>query len=598
MEIFKIKLSVLMLLLIVLFPVIANGEDYNSATTILLNRIALGEGTSDAAAQQNGFASGYDVLYGYNKPGDFDQEYSDKSLTEMTLEEISDLQTKMGSKSAVGRYQILSETLFGTAKNGYYGLQDILGLSDNTLFDAGTQDRLAQALLERRGYSDWIAGTISDHDFQKNLSKEWASIADPDTGKSYYGQGVGTTDAQIKEAMAQAKAVLGISQEAQNEVIILTLYVHDESAEGPIISGAHVTGQDASGNSFEETTNSDGYVTITGDSGSWSFSVSADGYETSSWIQEIAETDSKDAYLMKSNAAQKSTNSALIRIIRDHPGSVSGLEFNPDGEILASTNVAIHLWDTSDGSLIRDLDDFTHSSQSLAFSPDGNTIASGCADGVITLWDVAGGTKIRTLYDYPEADEVDCLVFSPDGNTIASGCRNGTIIIWDAEIGTVIHTLEGHTSDIRDLDFSPDGKTLVSVSFDNTVMLWDTTNLQCIRTLDQGAYDLTFSPDGKTLALSYDDRITILNVADGSETETLRDDSGSCYPGYLAFSPDGKIIISVCDKRIIYWDVASRTVIKTLDTIDSEDWYIVAFSSDSRVIAAANENDEIELWSV
>ncbi len=193
---------------------------------------------------------------------------------------------------------------------------------------------------------------------------------------------------------------------------------------------------------------------------------------------------------------------------------------------------------------------------------------------------------------------MDCLVFSPDGNTIASGCRNGTIIIWDAEIGTVIHTLEGHTSDIRDLDFSPDGKTLVSVSFDNTVLLWDTTNLQRIRTLDQGAYDLTFSPDGKTLALSYDDRITILNVADGSETETLRDDSGSCYPGYLAFSPDGKIIISVCDKRIIYWDVASRTVIKTLDTIDSEDWYIVAFSSDSRVIAAANENDEIELWSV
>ena len=172
----------------------------------LLDRIALGEGTSDAAAQEYGFNSGYDVLYGYHKPEDFDSKFSGKSLTEMTLGEIWELQEKMGIKDAVGKYQILSETLFGTKKNGYYGLQDILGLSDDTIFDAATQERLAQALLERRGYSDWMDGRISDDQFQLNLAKEWASVADPTTDKSYYGQNVGATDAQIKEAMQQTKA--------------------------------------------------------------------------------------------------------------------------------------------------------------------------------------------------------------------------------------------------------------------------------------------------------------------------------------------------------------------------------------------------------
>jgi len=112
----------------------------------------------------------------------------------------------MGSKNAVGRYQILSETLFGTEDNGYYGLQDILSLSDDTLFDAETQERLARALLERRGCSDWMDGNISDNQFQLNLAQEWASVANPNTGRSYYGQNVGTTDAEIKEAMKQTKA--------------------------------------------------------------------------------------------------------------------------------------------------------------------------------------------------------------------------------------------------------------------------------------------------------------------------------------------------------------------------------------------------------
>ena len=81
--------------------------------------------------------------------------------------------------------------------------------------------------------------------------------------------------------------------------ITLTLYVHENSASGPVIAGATVTGQDGAGVSFSQTTNSNGYVTITGTPGTWSFTVSKSGYDTNSWQQSITATNTKHAYLMK-----------------------------------------------------------------------------------------------------------------------------------------------------------------------------------------------------------------------------------------------------------------------------------------------------------
>ena len=99
--------------------------------------------------------------------------------------------------------------------------------------------------------------------------------------------------------------------------ITLTLYVHEGSASGPIIVGAQVTGQDGAGNSFSKTTNSNGYVTITGEPGTWSFTASKSGYDTNSWSQSITTTCEKHAYLIK----QVTTVTLTLYV---HEGSASG----------------------------------------------------------------------------------------------------------------------------------------------------------------------------------------------------------------------------------------------------------------------------------
>jgi hypothetical protein len=92
------------------------------------------------------------------------------------------------------------------------------------------------------------------------------------------------------------------SSQPTKQSITLTLYVHEGDAKGPIISGAQVTGQDGSSNRFEQITDSNGYVTITGDPGTWSFKASAGGYATNSWDQEITETCTKHAFLQKAES--------------------------------------------------------------------------------------------------------------------------------------------------------------------------------------------------------------------------------------------------------------------------------------------------------
>jgi muramidase (phage lysozyme) len=167
----------------------------------LLETIARGEGTSDIQAQQRGFASGYDVVYGYGqyvKP--------EKPISEMTVGEVKQFQrrqirattgkipgTNKGT-GAVGKYQITQTTL--------QGLQNELGFSDQQKFSPKFQELLAAKLLERRGLKTYLSGKISMREFQNNLAKEWASIAIYETGKSAYGQATGTSSSNIQKILS------------------------------------------------------------------------------------------------------------------------------------------------------------------------------------------------------------------------------------------------------------------------------------------------------------------------------------------------------------------------------------------------------------
>ncbi|WP_226779019.1 D-Ala-D-Ala carboxypeptidase family metallohydrolase [Oceaniglobus trochenteri] len=110
---------------------------------------------------------GYDQVYGGIAP----QDLPPKPLTQMTVAEVLNWQDRIDGKynsEAAGGYQIMEDTLRDLVRSE--------GLTGGELFDAAMQDRLAIALMRRRGLDDFLAGTISAETFGNNLALEWAGL--------------------------------------------------------------------------------------------------------------------------------------------------------------------------------------------------------------------------------------------------------------------------------------------------------------------------------------------------------------------------------------------------------------------------------------
>jgi muramidase (phage lysozyme) len=136
---------------------------------------------------------GYNQIFGRNRSAPLDQ---------MTVAQVLQLQRMMVSNgspsSAVGRYQFINKTL--------RGLVTSLRIDPNTKFTPELQDRLAMALLEGRGLSKFLDGSMSARRFQQNLSMEWAGLPSLN-GRSYYAR-----DGLNKATVGTASLVRALEQ--------------------------------------------------------------------------------------------------------------------------------------------------------------------------------------------------------------------------------------------------------------------------------------------------------------------------------------------------------------------------------------------------
>jgi len=140
----------------------------------------------------------------------------------------------------------------------------------------------------------------------------WALVTGDGTNYSGYGNPP-ATKTHVYANPGTYNAIFGVFDDdnatnfAMDSVVVnqpvpqatLTLYIHEGNVNGQIIPGARINGTDDSGKSFDVTTNSDGYATITGSIGVWNFTTSKNGYKSVSWSQIINTTCRKDGFLQK-----------------------------------------------------------------------------------------------------------------------------------------------------------------------------------------------------------------------------------------------------------------------------------------------------------
>lgn len=116
-----------------------------------------------------------------------------RDLENMTVGEVMEAQRR-GEFNAAGRYQVIGSTLREAAK--------AMKLSSNDRFDRATQDKIYSYIINRKRpeIGAYISGKSNDRNAAiKAAAKEWASIQDPDTGKSFYA-GVANNSASISSS--------------------------------------------------------------------------------------------------------------------------------------------------------------------------------------------------------------------------------------------------------------------------------------------------------------------------------------------------------------------------------------------------------------
>lgn len=125
----------------------------------------------------------------------------DIDFTNMTIAQVMQWQhdfiAQGHASSAIGRYQIISTTLDGLVRR--------LDLDTNQKFDEAMQDRLAIALLERRGSLSYAAHQLAPQEFAANLAREWAGlprVIGGDPNASYYaGDGLNASRTNVDEVI-------------------------------------------------------------------------------------------------------------------------------------------------------------------------------------------------------------------------------------------------------------------------------------------------------------------------------------------------------------------------------------------------------------
>lgn len=138
---------------------------------------------------------------------------ADIKFTEMSVGEVMKWQqefiTAGNASSAVGRYQLISTTLAGLVQR--------LHIDVNQPFDEAMQDKLAIALLERRGVAEYVNNQIDSHQFAAELAKEWAGLpkvlGDKPEQSYYAGDGLNRSLVSVDEVL---RAISAISASTHN----------------------------------------------------------------------------------------------------------------------------------------------------------------------------------------------------------------------------------------------------------------------------------------------------------------------------------------------------------------------------------------------
>lgn len=294
------------------------------------------------------------------------------------------------------------------------------------------------------------------------------------------------------------------------------------------------------------------------------------------------------------------------KLFSGQSGHMNSLTFSFDNKFLAITKIdkTILIWDLVNGRSHTILKGHQKSIQALAFSPNEyGLIASGSSDGTIRVWNSITGVEqgvIATGY----SDKIKAIAFTRDNNSLYTATESGLVKIWHAktgkEIGTPFYSEEDcfiavtFSHDMQYLAYQGGSKVPskssggYSLHFsEKGIRLWYIPAWIEKITIPTQTLSLSYSPNNRMLATcSFNDGIQLWDVNTGAKSVQFTSENGIFR--IPVFSINGELLVRYGSRQPIEaWNILTK---ESVPVANNNDIYAVAFSHNSKLLAAKNSN--------
>lgn len=227
----------------------------------------------------------------------------------------------------------------------------------------------------------------------------------------------------------------------------------------------------------------------------------------------------------------------------------------------------------------------------LAFSSDGRMVSGEIEQGGIKQWDIRTGEVKKQFAD--DGGTGSIVGMSSNGIMVAAVDSDETLRLWNlASREEKIFTEKGGS--VSAIALSADGQTL-AISYSERIVLMNTARLELIGTFERARVScLTFSSDGRRLAAGdTDGRLEIWDL-NGAQVSGKMQSAGKVTA--LSFSPAGETLVSAGpDGSVSFWDSRTGTLNRHVKK-HSGPVNAIAFSPKGDLMATGGDDRTVTVW--
>ena len=166
-----------------------------------------------------------------------------------------------------------------------------------------------------------------------------------------------------------------------------------------------------------------------------------------------------------------------------HSDVVFGVQFSPDGKLLASGSADrfVRVIDLASQKTLHSFEGHTHYVMDVSWQANGRILVSAGGDSMAKVWDVTTGERKKNIEGFKK--EVTGVGFVGDKAEVLASSGDATMAVYGLD-GKKLRSLEGTTDFVFAEAVSADGRFAAAGTLDGTLRVWDVPSGKVLTTVE------------------------------------------------------------------------------------------------------------------